>query len=275
MALFKIFKGPESGLGDVPKHEGYAYFTTDKGNFYIDIKSDELNEDGTVKNAVGIRIQVNAKSASSLIDNTTGNLVEVSDLLLADTMLEVDQGGTGRDTLTVNAILLGNGADAVKMVSVTEGALVLGGNATTGLTELKGVGVLYALTEGSPVFGSKLPIELGGTDATTAEQARTNLDVYKKKDVDDAIEKATTLAWTTTLVSTGWIASGDRFTYSYANSDITCGKNGNVPPIITYTSNLDDYSKIDSAEATVGTGIIFTASKKPEADIGIIVTDNR
>lgn len=275
MALFKIFKGPEEGLADVPKHEGYAYFTTDKGNFYIDVKSDELNEDGSISNATGVRIQVNAKSASSLIDNTTGNTIEISDLLLADTMLEVDQGGTGRDTLTVNAILLGNGGEAVKMVSITEGAIVLGGDADTGITELIGKGVLYAMTSGSPTFGDKLPIELGGTNATTIAQARTNLDIYNKKEVDDSVGEVTSMAWETTLIASGWIPSGDKFTYSYNNTSITCGKNGNVPPIVTYTSNLEDYSKIDSAEATAEVGIVFTASKQPDNDIGIIIIDNR
>nr|DAG20687.1 MAG TPA: hypothetical protein [Caudoviricetes sp.] len=30
----------------------------------------------------------------------------------------VAQGGTGQNTLTVNALLVGNGTDAVKMVSI-------------------------------------------------------------------------------------------------------------------------------------------------------------
>jgi len=42
LALFKIFKGPQNNLGTAASgtnaaHEGYAYFTTDNGKFYIDI----------------------------------------------------------------------------------------------------------------------------------------------------------------------------------------------------------------------------------------------
>jgi hypothetical protein len=41
MALFKIFRGPEDNLNSVPLHEGYAYFTEDKGNLFIDISNEE------------------------------------------------------------------------------------------------------------------------------------------------------------------------------------------------------------------------------------------
>lgn len=37
MALFKILKGKASGLSAKPAVEGYCYFTTDDGKFYIDI----------------------------------------------------------------------------------------------------------------------------------------------------------------------------------------------------------------------------------------------
>jgi hypothetical protein len=35
MALFKIFKGNSANLPE-EKHDGYCYFTTDDGIFYID-----------------------------------------------------------------------------------------------------------------------------------------------------------------------------------------------------------------------------------------------
>ena len=35
MALFKIFRGSSSALPE-GLHDGYAYFTTDDGKFYID-----------------------------------------------------------------------------------------------------------------------------------------------------------------------------------------------------------------------------------------------
>ena len=55
MALFKIFRGPEDNLNSVPLHEGYAYFTEDKGNLFIDISNEE-----------GGRLQVNAYAAQVL-----------------------------------------------------------------------------------------------------------------------------------------------------------------------------------------------------------------
>jgi hypothetical protein len=80
------------------------------------------------------------------------------------------------------------------------------------------------------------------------------------------------------LLAENWTASsnsdGDSiYTYYYANSSITCGTDGTVPPIITYTSNLDEYGKISKATATSGLGIVFEISEKPENDIGIIIID--
>ena len=60
MALFKIFRGPEDNLNSVPLHEGYAYFTEDKGNLFIDISNEE-----------GGRLQVNAYAAQVLKNDTT------------------------------------------------------------------------------------------------------------------------------------------------------------------------------------------------------------
>lgn len=277
MALFKIFKGPEEGLKNVPKREGYAYFTTDKGNFYIDIQSDEFAVDGTtVTNAVGIRVQVNAKGAQGLFNKDingsyTDNLVDIDDLMLADAKMEVDQGGTGLDTLTLNAILIGNGTDPVKMVSITDGAVVVG-DSTNGVKAVDGVGAFFASAAGAPQFGI-LPMTAGGLGANNVAGARSNLDVYSKKEVDDAVKTSTSIAWAATLYANGWTGATAPFIYSYSNAAITCGKNGNVPPIITYTSNLEEYSNIDSAEATIGVGIEFTASKKPQNDINIVITD--
>ena len=52
MALFKIFRGAEDQLNQIPLHEGYAYFTEDKQHLFIDISNEE-----------GGRLQVNAYAA--------------------------------------------------------------------------------------------------------------------------------------------------------------------------------------------------------------------
>lgn len=269
MALFKIFRGPESELVNVPCHNGYAYFTEDLGNLYIDI--------ATGGDQATNRVQVNAFFAEELrkigANGEVVDTIEFDDIELKNAIKNVAHGGTGRSSLTANAVLIGNGTDAIKMTVVGENQ-ILAGDATNGIKGIDGTGVLFRLTGQAPKFGT-LPIELGGTNATTAQAARTNLDVYNKKEVDDKVEEAVTVSYTTTLTVDGWLAQGDKFEYNYTNTDLKCGKNGDVPPIITYTSNLDEYSKIDKADATVGSGIIFTTSKKPTANIGIIIIDNK
>ena len=68
MALFKIFKGAEEDLNDVPLHEGYAYFCEDTGNLFID-----------VSNIEGGRLQVNAYAAQVLKNNVTE--IDIDDLI--------------------------------------------------------------------------------------------------------------------------------------------------------------------------------------------------
>ena len=258
MALFQIFRGAENDLNSVPLHEGYAYFTEDKGNFYIDIS-----------NQPGGRVQVNAYAAQILKNNITE--VDIDDIFLTTMTATVAQGGTGLNNLTVNALLLGNGTEPVKMVSLGQGSLVIG-DTTNGISELTGQGALYSLTAGAPQFGT-LPVSVGGTGGATAQEARNNLDVYNKQEVNDKVDEVTTVAYTTTLSASGWIANGETFTYTYSNTALTCGKNGNVPPIITYTSNLEEYSKIDHADATVGVGITFYIEEQPKSDIALVIID--
>lgn len=68
MALFKIFRGPEEQLSSIPLHEGYAYFTEDKGNLYIDISEEE-----------GGRVQVNAYAAE-VLRSKDGDIIEIDDI---------------------------------------------------------------------------------------------------------------------------------------------------------------------------------------------------
>lgn len=264
MALFKIFRGPENGLNTIPCHDGYAYFTEDQGNLYIDIG-----------NNAGDRVQVNAYYAQALRNiKSDGSIeyIEFDDIELKDAIKDVAHGGTGRNTLTAGAVLVGDGTNAMKMTIINENE-ILAGDPTNGVKGINGVGVMLRLTGEAPKFADALPITLGGTGGKTAGAARTNLDVYSKSEVDIKVGEVTEKAYTTTLLTTGWLAQDGEFVYDYANTNIKCGKAGDVPPTITYTSNLDEYSKIEKAECTVGTGIRFTSKTKPTADIGIIVID--
>lgn len=258
MALFKIFRGTEEKLKQVPCHEGYAYFTEDGAHLYIDIG-----------NNTGDRLQVNAYAAEVLSNGTTE--IDVDDVFLKTMTASVAQGGTGANSLTVNALLIGNGTDPVKMVSLDNGSIAVG-DTTNGIKGLKGTGALFASTEGLPQFGT-LPISAGGTGGTTAAAARNSLEVYSKTETDNEVKKVTRVQYTTTLFANQWIQGSGNYTYSYANTQLTCGKGGDVPPTITYTSNRQEYNKILTADATPGTGIVFTIKDKPANDIGIIIID--
>lgn len=261
MALFQVFRGPEEGLNDVPCHNGYAYFCEDTGNFFIDIGNND-----------GDRVQVNAYAAQ-VLKASDGTEIDIDDLFLKSMTLAVEKGGTGRTTLTANALLIGDGTNPIKMVSIGENQ-ILAGDAASGVKGIDGTGVLFRLAGSAPEFGT-LPISLGGTNATSAAQARQNLDVYNKQEVDDKVNTATTKAYTTTLTVGGWLSQDSKFVYNYTNSDLKCGAAGDVPPTITYTSNLEEYSKIEKAEATRGTGIVFTIAEKPSENIGIIIVDTQ
>lgn len=252
MALFKIYHGTAddfesiNGFSNYAIHPGYAYFFEDSGELVID------SENG--------RYNVNAKTLVKESEAGEVEFIDAEDVLVS--------GDTG---IIKNAILVGGENNTVRAIEISAGSVVVG-DADNGVKGLNGTGALYALTAGTPLFGT-LPIAAGGTGATTASAARTNLDVYSKGETGNKIDEVTTLAYSVTLAQKNWVQSGETYTYSYSNANLTCGKNGNVPPIITWISNQDDYNKIDDAQATVGTGITFTSSKAIEGDIEIVIID--
>lgn len=168
MALFKIFKGSETDLNSVPCHEGYAYFTEDTGNLFIDVSSEP-----------GGRLQVNSLMAKELYNK---------------------------------------------------------------------------------------------------EDPQNNLEAGE---LIDRINSSTTTANTITLEVSSWQASGEQFTYSVNITGLICGKNGDVPPLISCISNIDDYSKIISADVTPAEdltqdGVIqFLIAEMPTNNIELIVIDNK
>ena len=61
MALFKVFRGQSSNLSSQPKKDGYAYFCTDDGSFWIDyedgnhvLQRKQVGENVFLKNSVMI-----------------------------------------------------------------------------------------------------------------------------------------------------------------------------------------------------------------------------
>jgi hypothetical protein len=63
MALFRILKGNEVNLPE-KKREGFAYFTIDENDFYIDTESSTTDAAG--KESGGTRKQLNANRAHYL-----------------------------------------------------------------------------------------------------------------------------------------------------------------------------------------------------------------
>ena len=299
MALFQIFKGNETALNQVRFHTGYAYFCVDSGKMFIDI-SDEgpripINSDaadglivnGEFVNAdqfvniellttngilvgdgsggvTGISIPDNAiivgdsTNGIKIIETgRAGMLAAAADGIPAWTsILPVSLGGTGKDVHLTNAVLVGNGQASIKNISAGTGG-----------------GAFYAISPDiEPRFGV-LPTGLGGTGAKTIAQARTNLDIYSKAEVDTLAAQSSSKAYNTTLAADAWVENEEIFTYTYGNTALRCGVNGDVPPIIAPIVNKEEYIKIDRAIATQGEGIVFEIAEKLEQDIEIVIVD--
>lgn len=121
---------------------------------------------------------------------------------LVNGVVSVAQGGTGKGSHTSNSVLVGDGTNVVKNVSSASGAL-------------------YATAaNGAPQFGT-LPVAQGGTGATTAALARTNLDAAQSdgasgtlksaEDEIDALEAS--LAYVESTTATANHAIGDYFMF--------------------------------------------------------------
>lgn len=167
MALFKILKGKEADLANQPITEGWAWFTEDRHNLYIDISDTE-------------RVQVNADSARAL-------------------------WGFDED-------------------------------------------------------GTILEIDID--------------DIFE---LQENVKKATSQAWEATLTVAGWALNDTDNLYHQAITlnDLSCGSDGTIPPVISYLSNVEDYSLILDAIATpgeIGT-IDFTIEAIPTAEIKIVIID--
>lgn len=99
-------------------------------------------------------------SAPNFVNGSTPalNATNMNNLAKAVESLGVANGGTGNNSFTSGAILLGDGTDPVD--------------------ELVGSGAVFATESGNPQIGT-LPISCGGTGATTVAQLKTNLGLTK------------------------------------------------------------------------------------------------
>ena len=95
---------------------------------------------------------------TNLASTTAANVLTASPRPGVTGTLPVGNGGTGRATLTSNAVLTGNGTSAVNMVGTASGAL-------------------YATSSGGAASFGTLPIAQGGTGSTTKANAQSALGI--------------------------------------------------------------------------------------------------
>lgn len=133
--------------------------------------------------------------APTFVNNNTPALNEtnMNKLVKAVELLGVENGGTGKTSVTEGAILVGDGTEA--------------------LDELIGSGAVYATSSGNPQMGT-LPVSCGGTGATTIDQFKENLGLTKAGFViSDSAPSNTNVLWINSLNNTmnyyngtGWIS---------------------------------------------------------------------
>ena len=148
MALFKILKGNESGLSNQQKREGYAYFTTDENDFYIDISSSE-------------RKQLNANRAHYLKSKTISKNSVYDELYINDNEIslgrsknESDYEGTG-------------GRAGIKSIAVGSNASATGNYSSSFGSTTKASGInSHAVGSGSKATGEASSAE--GSDTTAS-----------------------------------------------------------------------------------------------------------
>ena len=103
----------------------------------------------------------------------------------------------------------------------------------------------------------------------TSELTNDSGFVSSAETVEANLVNNLTISYSATLTPANWTANGSNFVYNYSNTSLRAF----VCPIITCTSNTNEYGYINDAEATGGSGIIFTATKKPTANIELIIID--
>lgn len=110
------------------------------------------------------------------------NATNLNNLANAVQLLGVENGGTGKVSITSGAIVKGNGTNAVG--------------------EISGTGALYSATSGNPQFGT-LPVNCGGTGAVTLDALKENMGLANAGFViQSSAPSSTTVLWIDTTNST-------------------------------------------------------------------------
>lgn len=247
MSLFKVYSGTRDEFPDgYPNHPGYAYFFKDDGIFMIDV------DDKT-------RVTVNAPNIVKIID-------QKSIVYDSRDILTTEGGFLGK-----NSLIATTDNNCVYEVSLNNGS-ILTKDKNGRFISVSGEGALYSIASEAPSFGT-LPISVGGTGATTAADARSNLDVYSKSEVDAKTAGGASTHYAVSVESTDWALSDNYYIYNYSNTDLKCGSDGKVPPIIRCRIGQESYNKINRAMATAGSGIQFRSSEAITGNMLIDIID--
>lgn len=245
MALFKVYSGTrEEFPSDYPLHPGYAYFFKDDGIFAIDTENERKNV-----------------AVSEIVRTVEGGPKSVS----TDTLLWTE------DEPTPDCLVVSGENNLMYYMPIDNNSVIIKND--KGLfTGINGAGALYSTLADAPSFGT-LPISVGGTGATTAADARSNLDVYSKSEVDAKTAGGVSACYSVSVRSTDWALSGNYYIYNYSNTDLKCGSDGKVPPIIRCRTGQESYNKINKATATAGSGIQFRSSEAITRNMLIDIID--
>ena len=120
----------------------------------------------------------------NFVNNNTPaiNATNLNNLANAVQNLGVENGGTGKNSITSGALVKGNGTSAVG--------------------EVLGTGALYSATSGSPQFGT-LPVNCGGTGVVTLDALKSALGLANAGFVvSDTAPQVTTVLWIDSTNST-------------------------------------------------------------------------
>ena len=199
-----------------------------------------INNPGTVTS-------VDASGGTTGLSFTGGPITSSGTLTLGGT-LAVANGGTGATTLGASGVLYGNGTSAIAATAVgTTGQVLVGNTAaapswatlasvavtsfsagTTGLTP-------STATTGAVSLAGTLAVANGGTGATVAATARTNLSAA----ASGANTDITSIALTTGTISTAPASNNDLVNKQYVDTQVSSGIHFHAPVRVESPTNLN------------------------------------
>lgn len=245
MSLFKVYSGKRKDFpNNYPLHPGYAYFFEDDGIFTIDTETERKNV-----------------AVSEIVRTVEGGPKSIS----------TDQLLWTEDEPTPDCLVVSGKNNLMYYLPIDNNSVVIKDNRGQ-FTGISGEGALYSIASEAPSFGI-LPLSAGGTGAKTAEDARFNLDVYSKSEVDAKTAGGVSTCYAVSVKSTDWALSDNYYVYNYNNTNLKCGSSGKIPPIIRCRTGQESYNKINEAVATAGSGIQFKSSGAITENILIDIID--